>query len=802
MSSDFSRAFQAFDTSRKFRARWIWDGGEADPRNAVRLFRKEFNLADSAPEALIHIAADTRYILWVNGRRVGRGAPQSQPWHQYYDTRPVGEMLVKGANCIAVLVYHLGTMDFARGGLLAELTDAENRLLVGTDETWKAATPEAYWPGGYRCQMNAATPFQEFFDAGKWPAGWDAPGFDDAAWTQAGIVRGRISDRPGAAGPWARLVPRDIPEMTDEPVYPRQVAYVEECIDLMNRNRAEDLSIRLSVAGGELKWSRVENSDNLCTPEGQTLVQCSTEHLRADRVGGCAGGQATEPPFDGRYDPCIVLDFGQVVTGRPRIEIQGPAGGVMDIGYAERLTDGRFVNAIECQFSDRLIFSGGSDVHEPLNWKAFRFLKLRFSNCDDPAVIRDFRAQRCWYPFEPRGNFTASDAKLESIWNISRETLRLCSNEFLMDTPFREQAQWLGDVSAVTLGGIYACFGDPALPGKYIRQVAANQMPTGMLSNVSNAANPNVGWLIPDYSLWWIWGLWNHYLYTGEARWVHEFYPTALKAMQTFWHHVNDDGLIEDLPWWVFVDWANTDRRGEPAAVNALYYAAMGHLEKMAEMVGDAHHLAKIRLGRSRLAETFTEALYDPRRGAFADTRIDGKLSDNTSEHASMTAIWAGLCEEKLSAEIVRRFYVDREIRYVECQPFYTSVVLEALRGIGRIDLAIEIIRDRWGRRMVDRGATSTYEEWTHNGSWRSGQWAPITRTHSHAWSGCPAEFLIKGLAGVEILAAGGTEVRVSPAQTHFDYDVTYPLPAGSVRVKRAGGQSSVETTGGVTVQR
>jgi hypothetical protein len=415
--------------------------------------------------------------------------------------------------------------------------------------------------------------------------------------------------------------------------------------------------------------------------------------------------------------------------------------------------------------------------------------------------VYDFCARESTYPYELRGRFESADETLNGVFEISRATLRLCSNEFLMDTPHREQAQWLGDVSAVTLGGIYACFGDPALPSKYIRQVAANQMPTGMLANISNQAGIDVLNTIPDYSLWWVWGLWNHYLYTGESRWIHEYYPTALRAMQAHWRYVDEFGLIRDLPYWAFVDWANVDRRGQCAAINGIYAAAMTHLGHMAEMVGDAHHAAKARLGLDRLGETFFERLYDPARGAFADANVDGQLSEMTSEHASMTAIWAGLCPPETAEEIVRRFYEERSLAFVEAQPFYTSVVLAALRRIGRMDLALRIVRDRWGKRMLQQGATSTYEEWTQNGTWRLGRFVPVMRTHSHAWSAAPAEFLLKSLIGLEILTPGGAAVRVVPAETDFDYDVTYPLPAGEVRVTRRGGQCEIHATGDVTVQ-
>ncbi|NIR03206.1 MAG: family 78 glycoside hydrolase catalytic domain, partial [Gemmatimonadales bacterium] len=37
----------------------------------------------------------------------------------------------------------------------------------------------------------------------------------------------------------------------------------------------------------------------------------------------------------------LVLDFGRVASGYPRLVLEGPAGATVDIAYSERLTDGQ-----------------------------------------------------------------------------------------------------------------------------------------------------------------------------------------------------------------------------------------------------------------------------------------------------------------------------------------------------------------------------------------------------------------------------------------------------------------------------
>jgi len=670
-----------FPTSRRWNAYWIWAATDAHTPNVYYHFRKEVVLDRSTEGCRLFISADTRYRLTVNGVYVGRGTPQSQPYHQYYDEHDLSTHLREGTNCIGVTVCYVGNMPDTRGGLIAELVDADGTPLAATDTDWKTTRATAWRADTHMYGGNMVTPYQEFYDVRKAIEGWDLPGFDDDRWDDAVVIPGRHGPRPGYAMPWMLLIPRDIPHMVETDVYPARLDTVEESVQITNRDRERDLSICLSVHGTPLKYARVDEGENLLSPEGVTIVQSSTNHM--DHV------------FDGIYDPSIVLDFGRVVTAFIEIDIEGSEGDVVDMGYVERLVDGRFNNALECQLADRVTLREGRQTYRPFTWKGFRYAKLRFWSCTKPVRIHSVKAVETTYPFEERGKFESSDERFNRVWEISRATLKLCSTEQLMDTPWREQGQWLGDVAAVTVGGVYACYGDPRLPAKFFRQAGANQFPSGLVSNITNRCA--VGWpnCIPDYSLEYVLGLWHHYLYTGEERWIHRYFPHVLKVMDAFLDQRDEHGLVNDMPCWLLIDWAHSDRRGECAALNALFYGALEAMAKMAAVRGDGYAATVAIDARRAIAASFVPRLFDPERGCFADANVDGELSDMTSEHANATAILFGLCDDELAANIIRVLYDDRTTPYTEAQPFFTTFVLQALDRAGRFDLALQIVEDR-----------------------------------------------------------------------------------------------------------
>ncbi|ACQ81923.1 alpha-L-rhamnosidase [Beutenbergia cavernae DSM 12333] len=202
-------------------ARWIWDDGEPSPRNAWRCFRRTVTIDDDEPDARLRVTADTRYVAYVNGVRVGHGPVRGFPEHWFVDDWEVGHLLRPGANVVAVLVRHDGVATFsslrARGGLLAQLDLPASSTHVVSDPSWQVATHAGFDARSPRICPQLA--FVEVVD-GAWQPTWTTdvaePATDDG-WAPATVV-----GEPGQ-GPWSRLVARDVPALAEELVRPVRV---------------------------------------------------------------------------------------------------------------------------------------------------------------------------------------------------------------------------------------------------------------------------------------------------------------------------------------------------------------------------------------------------------------------------------------------------------------------------------------------------------------------------------------------------------------------------------------------------
>ena len=85
-------------------ADWIWTGGKTRLPFHVSYFRHVLSMKESGKKVMLRCCADSRYILWVNGVRLGAGPARSNRSNPYFDTYEIGSLLKKGGNVIAFLV--------------------------------------------------------------------------------------------------------------------------------------------------------------------------------------------------------------------------------------------------------------------------------------------------------------------------------------------------------------------------------------------------------------------------------------------------------------------------------------------------------------------------------------------------------------------------------------------------------------------------------------------------------------------------------------------------------------------------
>ena len=134
--------------TERWNAKWIVAPGTNPFAYGVYHFRKTLDLTERPQRFVVHVTADNRYQLWVNGVRVVWGPARGDLNHWRYETVNLAAHLRPGRNVVAAVVWNYGELapeaqTTWRTGFLIQGDSAAEKA-VNSDETWKAARNPAY----------------------------------------------------------------------------------------------------------------------------------------------------------------------------------------------------------------------------------------------------------------------------------------------------------------------------------------------------------------------------------------------------------------------------------------------------------------------------------------------------------------------------------------------------------------------------------------------------------------------------------------------------------------------------------
>jgi len=175
----------------KWNAKWIGVEDLDRKKNFYCYFRRKFKISKLPKKAEILCSADSQYILYINGQRLGRGPARFFPGRPAYDTyQDAQEYLLEGQNVISVLFHYIGENTFSnlkgKGGFFLQLdvgTRKNRKTILSTNKEWKVKPSSAWSPDAPRFSLQIG--FTEIFDARKEPVGWQKLNFNDENWQSA-----------------------------------------------------------------------------------------------------------------------------------------------------------------------------------------------------------------------------------------------------------------------------------------------------------------------------------------------------------------------------------------------------------------------------------------------------------------------------------------------------------------------------------------------------------------------------------------------------------------------------------------
>ena len=741
------------------RASWISPPNVPGDSYVVFHARRTVELSAAPARFVVHVSADNRYRLYVNGVSVSSGPQRSDVAHWRYETVDLAPQLRVGRNTLAAVVWNWGaTRPIAqhsyRTGFLVQGDGERESALVNTGPAWKLLVDSAYAPivitnatvRGYY----AAGP-GESVDGTRYPWHWESPDYDDSRWLT-------LSSPPARTQAAAPLAAFDVPAGSAVVGRPHLRATIGP------------------TTGETFGWQLVPRS----IPAMDETLQRLTSLRRATGVPADdaflrGAGQLVVPAHT---RATFLLDQSHTTNAYPVVETSGGAGSTVTLTYAEALVDGQGAKGNRNDIDGRTILGvhdvfrsdgGEGRVFQPLYWRSFRYIQLDIETAEAPLRLRDVHGIFTGYPLRERARFASDQSWLGDVWRMDWNGARIGAFETYMDTPYYEQLQYVGDTRVQGLISLYMS-GDDRLARQAIEQFDASRIPEGLTMSRYPSALPQI---IPPFSLIYVAMVDDYHMLRDDAAFVRQRLAGIRGILDWYGQHIDSTGMLGPMPYWNYIDWARQWHDGVPAGaydehsatITLLYAYALQRAARLEADVGDPAIAGAYRK-RAELALTATRArAWDETRGLFRDASGVAPYSQQTN----VLAILAAAVPVARQRSLMERVLADTTL--VQATYYFKFYVFEAMRQAGLGDRLIEQLAP-W-RAMLALGLTSTPEN------------PEPTRSDSHAWAAHPNYELLATVLGVRPGSAGFRTVRIAPALGPLQRaEGRVPHPAGDIEIR------------------
>ncbi len=741
--------------TRQWPASWIAaiEGPERDA--GVFHFRRILELSAIPSHFVVHVSADNRYLLHINGTRVGAGPARSDLLHWNFETYDLSPFLKTGKNILAATVWNFGSLS-----PMAQMSRQTGFILQGNDgisavantgASWDAAlepghvpNPASLKPLRDRHFYYAASP-GEIRDGKLYDWDWDSLESQSPRWKPArSILQG----------------------------HPRSIS--------------EGPSWMLSPEGWLLVPSPLPPMEFRSISAGKVIRSMGTKITGAFPESGVA---EVAPHTQAK----ILLDLGEMTNAYPQLTMSGGAGTRLRLTYAEALYDSKMEKGNRNQTDgkeilgmyDEVVAEGGSGrSFMPLWFRSWRFLEIAVETADQPITLNRLSAFFTGFPLQLKAGFTCDDSRLQKIWEVGWRTAQLAAHETYIDAPYWEQLQYVGDTRIDALIS-YALAGDDHLAKRAIELFDWSRRSEGITQSRYPTAELQY---IPPYALFWVNMLHDFWMYRNDPEFIREHLPGTRVVLDWFLARQRPDGLLGFLPYWVHgdtgtaLDTSIQDEKGRSGLVTTQFLGTLRDAAALEEALGDKSRASLYRR-QADLAARAVATLWDPSHGLMADT----PERKSWGHPVNIVSLYRGVvppqAREKVIENVIEisRHPAGRSasggeggawpLAEIPSATFYFRFYLSrALESVGRGDVYLDLL-DPW-KQALDMGLTTWPEH------------PEPSRSDCHAWSAHPNFDFLRLVAGIKPASPGFQSVRIEPYLGHLKKVSAFmPVPQGEIKV-------------------
>lgn len=481
-------------------------------------------------------------------------------------------------------------------------------------------------------------------------------------------------------------------------------------------------------------------------------------------------------PPEKACDSTIILDFNNMFVGSISFMLKAARGQVMDIYCFENMFEGDIDYTFGLNNGIRYLCREGWQDYTSLTRMGLRFMMITFRDQKEIVELRSVSVNQASFPVSMNGNFRCNDWKLNKIFDISKRTNLMCSEDTFADSPTYEQSFWSGDAQVSAAVSTFY-FGEYDLLRHCIMQVPLGRKYTKLLP----ALMPT-DWetAIPIWTMNWMISIEQYIFYSGDETVMDDLYEEVMTTLQYYNNFISDKGAFE-INAWNMLDWAPMDigNSGIVTAQQGLLAHCFEFGARMAEKLGK-HDDEIFCNDRADVLLAFLDSnLWLDEKGAYADgwTKEKGYSKTISMQTHVILELYGLIRNEERRDVILKKLLGGHEGWLEPGSPFMLFYLFEILHSYGYNNRILDEIRDRWG--MMLRYDSSTCWE-VFPGFYENSR----TRSYCHSWSSAPGYVFIKYILGLTPKGQGFSEMVLSVPDVDLEWcEGSIPTPLGKVYV-------------------
>ena len=529
---------------------------------------------------------------------------------------------------------------------------------------------------------------------------------------------------------------------------------------------------------------QVEAARPLWTP--CRCVRSSTKELALQEMPGvCVVSRIPCKGYVETPNGDLVADFGQVLAGVVRIEVDAAAGAQITLEHSEVLDqDGNYFNNIKGLYKDqkdRYICRGGRQCFVPhFTYHGFRYVRICGVRKEQ---ILGLTAMVLATPFDKLGFFETDHAMLNGLQRAIENSTVSNMISVPTDCPQREKLGWTGDISIFTGTGAFL-YDLREFLKSWLLQVRLDQTEDGeipvvvpnhpcqdsMQRGMSGGTNSSAAW--SDCCIFMPLMLYRIY---GDRSFLEDNYETMIRWLEYV------EGQEKDYLWtgrFHFGDWLIPSLREEPDGimkgvfatsdiVGSCYYSlAVSDMAQVCDILDKPDEANFWRERAEKINRAIREAyIYEDGRVGVHASDPDENAPDLQLQGLYVVVLKSGaVTDPAVRARMLERLVgMIRDGGYtLDCGFASVGFLLDVLYDNGYPDVAFRLLFSEnapsW-LYMVRNGATSIWENWRavkEDGT-------VTDSSYNHYAYGCVGDFIYRHIGGLEALEPGYRKIRIAP---------------------------------------